>query len=92
MFGELEFNYEGRNGRRYQKQATTATEIRRIYKRTKPTTFSVWLYTDEGYVIYRKINNRNCLQARSINYIGDVAERYNGITKIYYPYNEYTSC
>jgi len=94
MFGTLEFNYKGRNGHCYHKQNTTAAEIRRIYKRVKPASFNVWLYTDDGYVIYNNINinNHAFLQARSINFIGNVARRYNGRTEILYPYNESTSC
>lgn len=92
MFGTFEFNFKGRNGHWYQKQNTTVAEIRRTYKRTKPTKFSVWFYTDEGFVIYWNINNRAFLQARSINFIGNVARRYNGRTEILYPYNESTSC
>lgn len=92
MFGMLEFNYKGRNGHRYRKLNITAAEIRRIYKRVKPASFCVWLYTDDGYVIYHNINNRGFLQARSINYIGNVARRYNGITRIFSPYIEYTNC
>lgn len=93
MFGMLEFNYKGRNGHHYTKDNATAAEIRRIYKRVKPDSFSVWLYTDDGYVIYHNINNHSSLQARSINFIGDVARRYNGITKIgCCPPYEYTSC
>lgn len=92
MFGILEFNYKGRNGRRYQKWDITAAEIRRIYKRVKPTSFNVWFYTDDGYVTYWNMNNRSFLQARSINFIGNVARRYNGRTEILYPYNESTSC
>lgn len=92
MFGMLGFNYKGRNGHWYQKLNTTAAEIRRIYKRTKPTTFNVWFYTDEGFVIYWNIDNHGSLQARSITFVGDVATRYNGRTEILYPYNESTSC
>lgn len=92
MFGTLEFNYKGRNGHWYHKKNTTATEIRRIYKRVKPTSFNVWLYTDDGFVTYWNLNNHISLQARSINYIGNVAERYNGVTKIGYYLHEYTNC
>ena len=92
MFRAIDFGYEGRNGHHYMKTNTTAAEIRRIYKRVKPTTFNVWLHTDEGFVTCWSQNNHISLQARSINYIGIVAERYNGITKIgCYPY-EYTNC
>ncbi len=92
MFRAIDFDYKGRNGHWYQKQNMTAAEIRRIYKRVKPTTFNVWLHTDKGFVTYWNQNNHISLQARSINYIGIFAERYNGITKIGYCLCEYTNC
>lgn len=92
MFGTLEFSYKGRNGHWYRKEMTAA-EIRRAYKRVKPVLFNVFLYTDEGFMSYWNTNDHNCLQARSVNYIGTVAERYNGVTKIgCYPPYEYTNC
>ena len=92
MFGTLEFSYKGRNGHFYNKKNTTAAEIRRIFKRVQPSVYSVWCDTDEGFICYWNCEGIISLQARSITYIGTVAERYNGITKIHnYPY-EYTSC
>lgn len=92
MFGTLEFNYKGHNGRWYHKENTTAAEIRRIYKRVRPTSFIVWFDTDAGFVVYSNLINQISLQARSINYIGNIAERYNGVTKIGYYIHEYTNC
>lgn len=92
MFGTLEFSYKGRNGHFYNKKNTTAAEIRRIYKRVRPSVYSVWCDTDEGFIVYWDCEGIISLQGRSITYTIN-SEKFNGITKVWTPgHFEVTNC